>query len=227
MNGALRSLKLCEVVRVGTDGWRKQRLRRAWWMIPAGNLLLWLLGVDYRMAWNRWAKHEATTFRKAHPEFPSPRVLSRAVLWLPDIPGRTFPELSPDELEVAALSAFAELGRFHRLEGAPTHGDPHAGNFLYDGSEGRCRIIDFETGRAKGRRPHSRAFDFAILMLDLRKRYPSLATNERIACWFLAYDRHEDRLAMQEWLRRPGLRMKIYLHLLGHHGASEISQSGL
>ncbi len=213
MNGWLRAWKLCQVSPLALDGvagWKKHRLRRAAFLIPAGNVFLTAIDSGCRMLGAGWATTEVTVFRLAHEDVAEARCIDESTIWLPHLPGAELREL-PDER--AILSAFAELGRFHRL--GAIHGDPHAGNFLNDGETGRSRIIDFETTLPSGMAAaQGRARDFAILALDLWK----LGHGSPADCgsWREAYGENEEFCPVERLFRKPGFRLRKYWQWLGY-----------
>lgn len=213
MNGWLRSWKLCQVspqVLDGVAGWKKRRLRRATFLIPAGNVFLNAIDAGCRMLGTGWATHEVTVFRRTHDEFAEARCIDEKTIWLPHLPGVELREMSEDR---AILSAFAELGRFHRL--GAVHGDPHAGNFLYDRDSDRCRIIDFETGLpTRMVTEQGRARDFAILALDLWK--PGRGSSADYGSWREAYGEEEEFCPVERLFRNPGFRLRKYWQWLGY-----------
>jgi hypothetical protein len=220
MSGCLRSLKLCSIrreVRAGVEGWLKTRLSRAAWLVPPGNAFLRVMGVCYRVCGRDWARYETTTFRRAHPQFAEPVILSARQIWLPDLPGRVVAELGlaesgPGRWAEVRAAAFAELGRLHRL--GLMHGDPHRGNFLHDEPTGRCHILDFETYVPMANDLVS-AFDAALLVLDFR-RDAAGASGEAWREWLEAMGNPEIAALTIRLLERPGWRLRRYWRLLGY-----------
>jgi hypothetical protein len=214
----LRSWKLCAVRPRSLDGitgWEKRRLRRAAWLIPPGNAFLHAMGAGCRMVGADWCEHERRVFEQTHPSMPAPRVIGAGVLWLPHLPGVEMRGLAVEEMRRAAVFAFAELGRFHRLSARSLHGDPHAANFLFDAEDDGCRIIDFETvvpdsmDAAQGR-----ARDFMILALDLwRQGAGSMAD---LVKWGEAHGMEELDCPVEELIRRPGIGLSTYWRWLGY-----------
>ena len=215
MKGWLRSWKLCEVtpeVIGGVAGWRKHRLKHASLLISPGNVFLKVIDSGCRMLGAGWAEHEVTVFRRAHEDVAPPRCLDRNTIWLPHLPGSELRESPEDE---AILSAFAELGRFHRLDERSIHGDPHAGNFLFDRENSRCRIIDFETTLPNQMEStQGRARDFAILALDLWQRGRGSADD--FSSWRGAYGEDEEFCPIGRLFRDPGFLLRSYWRLLGY-----------
>jgi hypothetical protein len=225
MKGFLRSWKLCHTEREsGPDSpWRKSRLKRAWVIIIPGNWVLKSLGVGYRVCGADWAEYETTVFKAIHPDVDAPEIIHPAVIRLPNLEGKPLSQHHGAALANAAIFAFAELGRFHRAGDCMMHGDPHSGNFLHDETAGRCRIIDFETAPlAKACLDRARAFDFAILLLDLVRRDPDLLTPERFREWFAAYGSDEARCPVRVLFATASWRLRLYWWLLGYPAAMKI-----
>jgi hypothetical protein len=198
----------------GHEGWRKRRLRRAALLIPPGNAVLAALGSGCHMVGPGWAAHEKNLFRIAHPEQPPPVLTDGRTLWLPHLPGESLRVVASFS---ATDSAFSELAHFHRLGDHAIHGDPHAGNFLYDAADGLSRIIDFETTATPGLTPaQGRARDFAILALDLWKTFGSSRSSFLPDSWLAAYGMDENFCPVEELLRAPGPGLAAYWTLLGY-----------
>lgn len=218
MNALLRSWKLCRVCRDPADAnkWRKQRLKRCWLYIAPGNLVLRFLHTGYRVCDVDWAEYECRIFREVHPDLCSPQVIDSRTIVLPHLDGVTLSQTQADDLRFASVAAFAELGRFHRVNPHMIHGDPHTGNFLYDESTQRCRILDFETApldTAIAQR--SRAMDFAILLMDLVRREPLLLSEEMFGKWATAYQIDDAECGIRALLSTPDWRLRCYWFLLG------------
>ncbi|RYD46421.1 MAG: hypothetical protein EOP85_07450 [Verrucomicrobiaceae bacterium] len=213
MSGWLRSWKLCEVAPQtldGVAGWRKQRLVRAAFLIPPGNIFLRALQSGCRMLGTGWAENEVRVFRQTHDDVPPALCLGAKTIWLPHLPGS---EVRKSTDAAAFSSAFSELGRFHRL--GLVHGDPHAGNFLYDAGSRRCRIIDFETTPPPGMdMPQARARDFAILALDLWKHGKGSADD--FTLWREAYGSDEGFCPVARLFCAPGFPLRQYWKWLGY-----------
>lgn len=216
MAGWLRSLKLCMVrreERAGRRGWAKTRLRRSGWLVPPGNLLLYLLGAGYRVCGREWARHETSTFARMHPESAPPEILAGETIWLPDLPGRVLEDLAPEGRVAARAAAFSELGRLHRLGLA--HGDPHRRNFLHEEGAGRCRILDFET-RAPVADARAMALDVAVLVLDFHRDGTARAFCRDWRSWPEATGNPAIAEEAVRLLERPGWRLRCYWALLGY-----------
>jgi len=162
-----------------------------------------------------WLDYERSVFRLTHPDLPLPRVPGPGALWLPHVSGVEVRTLPGDEMRRAAISAFAELGRFHRLGERSLHGDPHAGNFLFDAAEDRCRLIDFETDVPVSMSPaQGRARDFMILALDLWRQ--GAGSRADLTVWREAHGMNEDDCKVDDLIHRPGLALEIYWRWLGY-----------
>ena len=216
MKGWLRSWKLCDVSQATVDGvagWKKRRLKRAAFLIPPGNFFLGAIDSGCRMLGSGWADHEVAVFRRTHDDVARPRRIDETTIWLPHLPGVELREM-PEERPI--LQAFEELGRFHRLGARSVHGDPHAGNFLYDREGDRCRIIDFETALPSGMEAaQGRARDFAILALEL-PRLGNGAT-DRYAAWREAYGECGEYCPIDRLFQSPGFRLRQYWQWLGYN----------
>jgi hypothetical protein len=218
MNGFLRSWKFCQVKReVGeAPRWRKTRMKRVWlWLVP-GNICLRLLGTGYRVCGNDWAEYETRIFNLVHPG-PDPAVIvGPTTVLLPHLEGIPLANLRGESLRQASIAAFEELGRFHRISPRMIHGDPHAGNFLHQAQEGRCRIIDFETAPLRSVSPElGRAMDYAILAKDLARMEPTLNSGEILNEWAAAYQLDDAHCPARKQMTSPPRRLRIYWWLLG------------
>ena len=214
----LRSWKLCSVRPMaldGVSGWEKRRLRRAAWLIPPGNAFMDLLGAGCRMVGGGWLDHERRVFQFTHSDLPVPRVIAPGRLWLPHVSGVEVRTLPGDEMRRVAKFAFVELGRFHRLSDRSLHGDPHAGNFLFDANADSCRIIDFETGVPDSMdSAQGRARDFMILALDLWRH--GAGSMSELAAWREAHGMKESDCPVEGVMRRPGIGLSMYWRWLGY-----------
>lgn len=121
-------------------------------------------------AWQRW---EVDCFRRLHgPTFASGLDKSGSA-WIEVLPGRSLSDaLAAGTLDTAMLQAAgAELRRAHN-EPCPhygegwSHGDPHTGNFLYDPTAGRARLIDFEVRHLREMPAHDRHADDVLVLLQ-------------------------------------------------------------
>jgi len=188
-------------IRDGRRLWIKRRRRSAGLTLACANRFFRLAGSRVQAltevaAWQRW---EVDCFVRLHGErYRAFAVGDRSVAAeeLPGVslarfldPGRMTPEM--------AAAAARELRRAHAAE-CPvfgsrwSHGDPHAGNFLYDEVEDRARLIDFEVAHDTALSPDERhADDLLVFLQDVVGRV-STDVWLRLAGAFLdAYDRPE------------------------------------
>jgi hypothetical protein len=128
-----------------------------------------------RAEWQRW---EVDCFRRLHgADFDAFAEGSSAVA-AEEVPGTNLSQhlhagtLTPQMLAAAAR----ELRRAHAcacpdFRGPWSHGDPHAGNFVFDGAQNRARLIDFEVRHDPALPATARhADDLLILLQDLAGR---------------------------------------------------------
>lgn len=101
---------------------------------------------DVRM-WQRWEVESFMQLHAGHRAFAGD---SRSVA-AQELPGAALAQFLDQGAMTPAMAAAAgrELARAHAVEcftfgGGWSHGDPHAGNFLYDPRHDRARLIDFE-----------------------------------------------------------------------------------
>jgi hypothetical protein len=149
-------IKINAVSRECRDGralWIKRRRWTARPIMACANRFFRLAGnpiraIEELAMWQRW---EVDCFLQLHGgEFDAFAEGASSVV-AEEVPGENLSHhldggtLTPRMLEAAAR----ELRRAHAEEsttfGGPwSHGDPHAGNFVYDASTDRARLIDFE-----------------------------------------------------------------------------------
>lgn len=149
-------IKINAVWRECRDGralWIKQRRWTAQPIMACANQFFRLAGnpiqaLNEIALWQRW---EVDCFLQLHGgEFLAFAEGASAVV-AEEVPGKNLSyyldngALTPQMLQAAAR----ELRRAHTAEcatfrGPWSHGDPHAGNFVYDAATDRARLIDFE-----------------------------------------------------------------------------------
>lgn len=144
--------------------------------------------LDDRALWQEWEVH---CFAQLHANEDLQAGPSGAsAVWSHELPGRSLSShieagtLSPAMLEAAGR----ELHRCHQVAIRDTlwsHGDCHTGNLIYDPSENRARVIDFEVrhrGDLSSAERH--ADDLLVFLQDLLgRRAPGILVAE--ACHFL------------------------------------------
>lgn len=136
------------------DGWLwiKRRRRSAPLTLACANHFFRLVGNRIHAladpsAWQHW---EVECFLRLHGA--QYRVFADGAhgVAAQEIPGTSLATFLDEGTFTAQMAAAAarELRRSHTLTcttlGDWSHGDPHAGNFLYDAAEDRARLIDFE-----------------------------------------------------------------------------------
>ncbi len=160
-------------------------------------------------AWQRW---EIGCFLRLHGEgfraFPAG---ARAIA-ADEVPGRTLAaHLDDGTLSAPMLVAAArELRRAHACRcpefgGAWSHGDPHAGNFIYDRATDRARLIDFEVMHHRSLPAEERhADDLLVFLQDLVGRVPAEEWLRSAWTFLEAYDQPEIAAQLQRRLVVPG-----------------------
>jgi hypothetical protein len=179
-------IKINAVSREWRDGravWIKRRRWTAGPIMACANQFFRAAGNPIRAitetaAWQRW---EVDCFLRLHgADFQAFAEGERAVA-AEEVPGRNLSQhlnagtLTPHILTAAAI----ELRRAHEascpaFRGPWSHGDPHAGNFVYDPAADRARLIDFEVMHHPQMPAEERhADDLLILLQDLAGRLPA------------------------------------------------------
>jgi len=139
--------------RAGRALWIKRRRWTARPIMVCANRFFRLAGnpvqaLDDLAMWQRW---EVDCFLRLHGERFLAFADGACAVAAEEVPGESLSHhlnagtLTPRMLEAAGL----ELRRAHSAEcaafrGPWSHGDPHAGNFVYDAAADRARLIDFE-----------------------------------------------------------------------------------
>lgn len=164
---------------------------------PGGEVIMRLANLFFRAARNpvqvltdrvAWRDWETRCFQRLHgPEYLS-GVDPAGTAWIEVLPGVSL----GDRLASGALSeemmraAGRELRRAHaehceHYGGLWSHGDPHTGNFIYDPTTQRARLIDFEVRHLREWPERDRhADDLLVLLQDVcgrcaADRWPALA----------------------------------------------------
>lgn len=129
-----------------------------------------------------------------------------------EIPGvnLTVP-LDADRLEpTMSAAAGREMRRAHSwqcagLPGGWSHGDPHLGNFIYETSTDRARIIDFEVRHEGGIGADARhADDLLVFLQDMVGRISAERWLPNAHAFLAGYDRPETVARLKPMLRLPG-----------------------
>lgn len=161
--------------REGRPVWIKRRRWSAGPIMACANSFFRLAGnpiraIDELEAWQRW---EVDCFLRLHGDgFRAFADGPRAVA-ADEVPGKSLSmHLNACTLDPKMLAAAArELRRAHEAScpvfGAPwSHGDPHAGNFVYDAETDRARLIDFEVMHHPEILPDERHADDLLIFLQ-------------------------------------------------------------
>lgn len=161
--------------REGRAVWLKRRGRAAWFVMTMANVFFRLArnpveAIARRAAWRRW---EVECFRLLHgPQFASGWDAD-GTPWAEVLPGEDLSShLQAHTLTPAMLAAAAaELKRVHEISsehygGGWSHGDPHTGNFLYDASRDKARLIDFEVRHHRHLAASERHVDDVLVLLQ-------------------------------------------------------------
>ncbi len=188
-------------IRDGRQLWIKRRRRSAGLTLACANRFFRLAGNPVQAitdvaAWQRW---EIDCFRSLHGGrylafADGPRTVAAE-----HVPGVSLAQHLDRATLVPAMTAAAarELRRCHDsscalLGGGWSHGDPHAGNFLYDASEDRARLIDFEVRHEAALTPEERhADDLLVFLQDVVGRVSAGAWLPLATAFLHAYDRPE------------------------------------
>lgn len=188
-------------IRDGRPVWVKRRRRSAGLTLAGANRFFRLAGnpvqaiTDLRV-WQRW---EVECFRRLHgAEFQVFAEGARAVA-AEEVPGVSLSRHLDRGTLTAEMAAAAarELRRAHATEctafdGAWSHGDPHAGNFLYDASLDHARLIDFEVMHDRALPATERhADDLLVFLQDVVGRVSAEAWLPLALAFLDAYDRPE------------------------------------
>ena len=164
-------------IREGRPLWIKRRRGLAGPVMACANRFFRAAGnpvraLDDCAAWQRW---EVECFLALHGDrfrafADGPRAVAAE-----EVPGANLSQhLAAGTLTLAMLAAAArELRRAHgrtcaTFGGAWSHGDPHLGNFVYDGAAHRARLIDFEVQHHPALAAEERhADDLLVLLQDM------------------------------------------------------------
>ena len=139
--------------REGRPMWIKRRRRTAGPIISCANQFFRFAGNPIRAltetaSWQRW---EVDCFLRLHGEKYHAFADGDRAVAAEEVPGQNLSQhlnegtLTPRMLAAAAV----EMRRAHEelcntFQGPWSHGDPHAGNFVYEAVSDRARLIDFE-----------------------------------------------------------------------------------
>jgi hypothetical protein len=171
-------IKINAVSREYRDGralWIKRRRWTARPIMACANCFFRLVGnpvraLDEPSAWQRW---EVDCFLQLHGGEYRAFAEGTTAVAAEEVPGRSLAyHLDGGTLTLPMVQAAAwELRRAHEAEcealGGPwSHGDPHAGNFVYEAATGRARLIDFEVMHDPTIRAEERHADDLLIFLQ-------------------------------------------------------------
>ncbi|MEI9892688.1 MAG: hypothetical protein WDN28_01915 [Chthoniobacter sp.] len=195
-------IKINAVSRECRDGralWIKRRRWTARPIMACANRFFRLAGnpiraLDELAAWQRW---EVDCFLQLHGGEYQAFAEGACTVAAEEVPGENLSHhLSRGTLTPRMLQAAArELRRAHEAEcavflGPWSHGDPHAGNFVYDPATGRARLIDFEVMHHPTIRAEERhADDLLILLQDMVGRISAEQWMPGAHAFLAGYDR--------------------------------------
>jgi hypothetical protein len=218
-NSLTEGIKINSVTHVQRDArvvWLKRRRWTAAPIMAAANAFFRLAGAPVRtlpevLLWQEW---EVGCFRALHGEegfvaFPEG---SRCV-GAQEMPGTNLTCYLDGGSMTPGMAAAAgrELRRAHGvwsppLSGLWSHGDPHAGNFIYQECCDRARLIDFEVMHEADLPEEERhADDVLVFLQDMAGR---IAAEKWLPCaeaFLAAYDRAEILELLQRQLVIPKL----------------------
>jgi len=202
--------------RKGRLFWVKKRNPTAVAVIAAANAFFRLCGnpVQIFNQITRWRNWEIECFQLLHGSTFSIFPEDSRSLYMEAVPGKSLSHhLNAGTLTTEMLTAAGcEFRRCHELT-SPTlgkawsHSDPHSGNILFDPSENRARLIDFETSHLPSLSTSERhADDLLVLLQDLMGRLPKEHWPNVATSFLQAYDSPEilSLLKKRLYLPRPG-----------------------
>ncbi len=217
-------IKINETQRVVSEErtlWIKRRRAGTGQLLACANGFFRLAGAPLRAiadtaTWQRW---EIDCFRRLHGDqlhasAPGPRSIA-----IEEIPGVNLTQYLDTGTITEAMSAAAgrELRRVHQcqcaeLSGAWSHGDPHAGNFIYTADSDRAWIIDFEVMHCPGLEARERHVDDALVFLqDMVGRIRSELWVPCARAFLEGYDQPALLGAILEKLQEPPSGLCAYL----------------
>lgn len=197
-------IKVNAITRETRDGrrlWIKRRRRSAPVALACANRFFRLAGnpvqaITDLSAWQRW---EVECFLTLHGSRYHAFADGTQAVAAEEIPGVSLAHHLHRATLAPAMTAAAarELRRAHATScgifGAGwSHGDPHAGNFLYDAAANRARLIDFEVRHDVALAPEERhADDLLVFLQDVVGRVSADAWLPLATAFLDAYDRPE------------------------------------
>lgn len=212
------TIKINALTREDRDGrvfWIKRRTWAARPIMACANRFFSAAGnpvvaLTDRAAWRDW---EVECFLRLHGERYQAFTHGAGAVAAEELPGKNLSQhLNAGTLKPSMLAAAArELRRAHRQECAAfpdrlwSHGDPHAGNFVYEESIDRARLIDFEVMHHRTIRADERhADDLLVLLQDIAGRVSPDDWLPAAQAFLGAYERPEIIALLREKLVVPG-----------------------
>ena len=209
-------IKINAVSRECRDGralWIKRRRWTARPIMACANRFFRLAGnpvqaLDDLAMWQRW---EVDCFLRLHGAHFLAFADGAYAVAAEEVPGESLAchlnagTLTPRMLEAAG----GELRRAHAAEcatfrGSWSHGDPHAGNFIYDAADDRARLIDFEVMHDPTICADERhADDLLILLQDMLGRIAAEQWLPNAHAFFAGYGRPEIVARLRKTLVMP------------------------
>ena len=212
------TIKINTLTREYRDGrpfWIKRRRSTAGLLMTCANRFFRYAGnpivaLTDRAAWQQW---EVDCFLQLHGDQFQASAPEVDAVAAEEVPGRNLSQhLNAGNLEPAMFAAAGrELARAHRLKSAVfadgwwSHGDPHAGNFVYEPSADRARLIDFEVMHHPALSAEERhAEDLLVFLQDIAGRIPAEQWLPGAEAFLGAYARPEVTVRLREKLIVPG-----------------------
>ncbi len=193
--------------------WIKRRRITARWVIAGANVFFRLARAPIRViadvaTWQRW---EVDCFARLHGERFRAAVEGPSAVAAEELPGVNLTVFLDNGTITPAMAAAAgrELHRAHRcgceeFAGPWSHGDPHAGNFIFEEAHQRARLIDFEVMHAPGLPAIERhADDLLVFLQDLVGRIRADLWMPCALAFLSAYGRPEVRSVLLGKLTAP------------------------
>jgi hypothetical protein len=166
--------------------------------------------------WQRW---EVGCFLQLHGDHFEALTDGPNAVAAEEVPGRSLSQhLNAGTLSQAMfIAAGLELRRAHEMHSdhfhgnAWSHGDPHAGNFIYEGKSDRARLIDFEVKHHPQLSTTDRhAEDLLVLLQDIAGRIAPEQWLPSAHAFLGAYARPEVISALRGKLHVPGGFARIW-----------------
>lgn len=207
INAVSREMRADRVV------WIKRRKRSAAPILACANEFFRLAGNPVRAIGNlaEWQSWEVQCFDQLHGGSYRAFAEGERGVGADEMPGvnLTVP-LDADRLEPPmSAAAGRELRRAHgwpcpELPGGWSHGDPHLGNFIYDATTERARIIDFEVQHERNIGADARhADDLLVFLQDMIGRISAGRWLPNAHAFLAAYDRPEIVARLKPMLQLP------------------------